>query len=180
MIRVRAVRPLRPDQPHHGIQFWRPAPAPTSPRPRSDPPADYGTERKLIVNEALAYVNGAAEHEIPDAYILDATSTPNGGGAPGRPDLLTNRNLSISSTTERPKKSSSPPIRSRTTRTRSKGRLGPVLPPWDADPRARLLESMQKGDRRRHRPVHRLDLGALSHRGDAARGASRRERSPGP
>jgi hypothetical protein len=87
-----------PTNPTYGIQFWEAGTGANVTTGRAQiRRLSYGTKRKLIVNEALAYVNGAAEDQFVDAYILDATSIAKWGRRSwSAENLLTNRNLASS------------------------------------------------------------------------------------
>ena len=86
---------FNPADPSYGIQFWEAGTGAhvTSGRAQIRR-LSYATSRKLIVNSAIAYPEGAAEDQIPEYIIEDATSITNYGRRSwSAVDLLTKRHL---------------------------------------------------------------------------------------
>jgi hypothetical protein len=89
-----------PENPTYGIQFWEAADGTNMSSGRAQiRRLSYSTQRKLIVNDAIAYPEGAAEDERPEVIVQDATSKSKYGlRSWSAENLLTNRHLSNGNT----------------------------------------------------------------------------------
>ena len=89
-----------PENPTYGIQFWEAGTEADVTTGRAQiRRLQFSTSRKLVVNSALAYVEGSLEDQIPEYIIEDAGSiTSYGRRSWSAENLLTKRHLSNGNT----------------------------------------------------------------------------------
>ena len=174
-----------PTNPTYGIQFWEAGTGANVTTGRAQiRRLSTGTQRKLVVNEAMAYVNGAAEDEIPDVHHR-GRHLPHQMGPPllvGREPAHepapsngnTGGDEAILFATYQVANYKQPVPRVNRVQFLSSAGLRPAS-------RGHLGSDAELRDRGRDRPVHRLDLRPLLHRGTVSwRCASSTVTSPGP